>query len=40
MSKAIIISFCFGAAIARGVKHRDTFLIVVAVIGFIANIWE
>ena len=38
MSKAMIISFCFGAAIARGVKHKDTFLIVVAAIGFIANI--
>jgi hypothetical protein len=38
MSKAIIISFCFGVAIARGVKFQDVLLITVSVIGFIANL--
>lgn len=38
MGKAIIISFCFGVAIARGVKFQDVLLITVSVIGFIANL--
>ena len=38
MSKAIIISFCFGVAIARGAKFQDVPLITVSIIGFIANL--
>lgn len=38
MSKAMIISFCFGMATARGIKFQDTLLITVSVIGFIANL--
>ena len=38
MSKAMIISFCFGMAMARGIKFQDILLITVSVIGFIANL--
>ena len=38
MSKAMIISFCFGVAIARGVKFQDILLITVSIIGFIVNL--
>lgn len=38
MSKIMIISFCFGAAIARGIKFQDILLITVSVIGFITNL--
>jgi len=38
MSKAMIISFCFGAAIARGVKFQDILLIIVSIIGIIVNL--
>lgn len=38
MSKAMIISFCFGMAIARGVKFQDIPLITASIIGFIANL--
>ena len=38
MSKVMIISFCFGMAIARGIKFQDALLITVSVIGFIANL--
>ena len=36
--KAMIISFCFGMAIARGVKFQDTPLITASIIGFIVNL--
>lgn len=38
MSKAMIISFCFGMAMARGIKFQDILLITVSVIGFVANL--
>lgn len=38
MSKAMIISFCFGMAMARGIKFQDTLLITASIIGFIANL--
>ena len=38
MSKAMIISFCFGTAMARGIKFQDTLLIIVSIIGFIVNL--
>jgi hypothetical protein len=38
MSKAMIISFCFGLAMARGIKFQDILLITVSVIGFIVNL--
>lgn len=38
MSKAMIISFCFGMTMARGIKFQDILLIIVSIIGFIANL--
>ena len=38
MSKAMIISFCFGMTMARGIKFQDILLITVSVIGFVANL--
>ncbi len=38
MSKAMIISFCFGVAMARGIKFQDILLIIVSIIGFIVNL--
>ncbi len=38
MIRAMVVSFCFGAAIARGVKFQDILLITVSIIGFIANL--
>lgn len=38
MIRAMVVSFCFGVAIARGVKFQDILLITVSIIGFIANL--
>lgn len=38
MIRTVIISFCFGALISRGVKFGDAFSIVIAIAGFFANL--
>lgn len=38
MSKAMIISFCFGLAMTRGIRFQDVLLIIVSIIGFIVNL--
>lgn len=38
MSKVMIISFCFGVAMARGIIFQDILLITVSIIGFIVNL--
>lgn len=38
MIKAMVISFCFGVCISRGLKFGDTSTVIMAIVGFIVNL--